>query len=45
MGILVVALANFILGSFIGPSDIEKFSKGFVGYNCKAINDPDQIIW
>jgi solute carrier family 12 sodium/potassium/chloride transporter 2 len=43
MGILMVALANFILGSFLGPSDIDKFSKGFVGYDCKAINELDEI--
>jgi solute carrier family 12 sodium/potassium/chloride transporter 2 len=40
MGILVVALANFIFGSFLGPSDIDKLSKGFVGYNCKTIQWP-----
>ena len=34
MAILMVALANFILGSFMGPSDLEEYSKGFIGYNC-----------
>ncbi|XP_046634308.1 bumetanide-sensitive sodium-(potassium)-chloride cotransporter-like [Daphnia pulicaria] len=37
MGILMVALANFILGSFLGPSDIDKFSKGFVGYDFELL--------
>lgn len=35
MGILIVALANFIVGSFIGPTGVEDIAKGFVGYNCK----------
>ena len=35
MGILVVALGNFLIGSFIGPVNIDEYAKGFVGYNCK----------
>ena len=35
MGILVVSLGNFFVGSFIGPqSDLDQISKGFIGYNC-----------
>lgn len=37
MGILIVALTNFIVGSIIGPADIEELSKGFFGYNSKLI--------
>ena len=33
MGILTVALTNFIVGSIIGPADIEEVSKGFFGYS------------
>ncbi|KAI9550869.1 hypothetical protein GHT06_000210 [Daphnia sinensis] len=32
MGILVVALANFVVGSIIGPSSMDELAKGFVGY-------------
>ncbi len=35
MGILIVALANFIVGSILGPSGVDELSKGMVGYNCK----------
>lgn len=35
MGILLVALGNFVLGSFIGPIGLEEHAKGFVGYDCK----------
>ena len=34
MAILVVSLANFIVGSFMGPADGDELSKGFLGYNC-----------
>ena len=37
MGILLVSLANFIIGSIIGPSDIEEISKGFIGFDCTYI--------
>ncbi len=43
MGILTVALGNFILGSFMGPSDIEEYSKGFIGYNCKFFLDKKKL--
>lgn len=36
MAILVVSLGNFIVGSIMGPSDIDEVAKGFVGYNCKS---------
>ena len=35
MGVLLVAIGNFLIGTFIPPSD-EKFSKGFTGYRSKA---------
>jgi hypothetical protein len=35
MGILIVALANFIVGSILGPSGVDELSKGMVGYNRK----------
>lgn len=38
MGILMVALANFIFGSFIGPTDADKFSKGFIGYDFELLS-------
>jgi hypothetical protein len=34
MAILVVSLANFIIGSIMGPVDDDEISKGFLGYNC-----------
>jgi hypothetical protein len=37
MGILIVALANFIVGSILGPSGADELSKGFFGYNRKEI--------
>jgi hypothetical protein len=36
MGILIVALANFIVGSIMGPTSDDELSKGFIGYNRKA---------
>jgi solute carrier family 12 sodium/potassium/chloride transporter 2 len=36
MGILIVALANFIVGSIMGPTSDDELSKGFIGYNSKA---------
>jgi solute carrier family 12 sodium/potassium/chloride transporter 2 len=36
MGILIVALANFIVGSIMGPTTDDELSKGFIGYNRKA---------
>lgn len=35
--ILMFALANFIVGSILGPSGIDEVSKGFVGYNAEII--------
>jgi hypothetical protein len=35
MGILIIALANFIVGSALGPTSVDELSKGFVGYNRK----------
>ena len=35
--ILLVAIADFIIGTLIGPKgDVEK-AKGFIGYNCKSL--------
>lgn len=36
-GILMVSLTNFIVGSFIGPSDIDELSKGFIGYKSNKL--------
>lgn len=33
MGILVVALVNFLVGSILGPASTEELAKGFVGYS------------
>nr|CAH0110929.1 unnamed protein product [Daphnia galeata] len=38
MGILIVALANFIVGSILGPSGVDELSKGMVGYNLEIIS-------
>ena len=35
MVILAVSLVNFVVGSFMGPANIEVISQGFVGYNSK----------
>lgn len=35
MGILTVALGNFLLGSVIGPISEDEYAKGFVGYDRK----------
>lgn len=35
LGILLVAIVDFLIGSFIGPKNDETVAKGFVGYNCK----------
>ncbi len=33
--ILIVSFLNYLIGSFIPPTD-EKKAKGFIGYNCKT---------
>lgn len=33
--ILLIALADFVIGTFIGPKSIEEYAKGFIGYNGK----------
>ena len=33
--ILLAAMADFVIGSFIGPMSDEEYSRGFVGYNGK----------
>ena len=38
MGLLIIllaAMADFVIGSFIGPMSDEEYSRGFVGYNGK----------
>lgn len=43
--ILLVALANFIVGSFMGPGDSEeKKAKGFLGYDCNFTNYKDKLL-
>jgi solute carrier family 12 sodium/potassium/chloride transporter 2 len=32
--ILLVAIADFIIGTFIGPQNDEVQAKGFIGYDC-----------
>ncbi|EFX74296.1 hypothetical protein DAPPUDRAFT_252082 [Daphnia pulex] len=39
MGILIVALANFIVGSALGPTSVDELSKGFVGYNLEILSN------
>ncbi len=36
--ILLVAIGDYIIGSFIGPKSDDDIAKGFVGYNCKFIS-------
>lgn len=31
--ILLVAIVDFMIGTFIGPKDDEEKAKGFIGYN------------
>lgn len=31
--ILLVAIADFIIGAFIGPLDDDEFTRGYVGFN------------
>ncbi|XP_046440487.1 bumetanide-sensitive sodium-(potassium)-chloride cotransporter-like [Daphnia pulex] len=38
MGILIIALANFIVGSGLGPTSVDELSKGFVGYNLEILS-------
>lgn len=33
--ILLAAMTDFVIGSFIGPMSDEEYSKGFVGFNGK----------
>ena len=33
MAILIVSLANFFIGSFIGPADIEERALGYYGFD------------
>ncbi len=35
--ILLIAIADFIIGSIIGPKRDADIAKGFVGYNCKIL--------
>jgi solute carrier family 12 sodium/potassium/chloride transporter 2 len=32
--ILLVAMADFVIGTFIGPQNDEAQAKGFIGYDC-----------
>lgn len=31
--ILLIALVDFLIGSFVGPKDDKEYAKGFVGYD------------
>lgn len=33
--ILLVAMADFMIGTFVGPRSDEAKAKGFLGYDCK----------
>lgn len=33
--ILLVAIGDYIVGSFIGPKNDSDLAKGFVGYSCE----------
>jgi solute carrier family 12 sodium/potassium/chloride transporter 2 len=35
LGILLVAIADFFIGTFIGPKSNAEKAKGFIGYNGK----------
>lgn len=35
--ILLIALGDFIIGTFIGPKNNEEYAKGFIGYNGEFI--------
>ncbi len=37
MAILLVSLANFIVGNIMGPSTDEERAKGFIGFNCTPL--------
>lgn len=35
IAIIVVAMVDFMVGTFMGPKDVEEISKGFVGLSGK----------
>lgn len=36
--ILLAAIADFIIGTFVGPKSDSDMAKGFIGYNCEYPN-------
>lgn len=37
--ILLLAIADFMIGTFIGPKDDQERAKGFIGYNGNVYNN------
>ncbi|XP_026672114.1 bumetanide-sensitive sodium-(potassium)-chloride cotransporter [Ceratina calcarata] len=37
--ILLLAIADFVIGTFIGPKDDEERAKGFIGYNANLLEE------
>lgn len=35
--ILIAAMIDFFIGTFVGPKSDEEVAKGFVGYNSKCL--------
>lgn len=42
--ILLLAIADFMIGTFIGPKDDQERAKGFMGYNGN-IHDNNWLNW
>ncbi|XP_074110335.1 sodium chloride cotransporter 69 [Cotesia typhae] len=37
--ILLIALGDFIIGTFVGPKNNEEYAKGFIGYNAELFRE------
>ena len=44
LGVLLIAMANFLIGTFIPPTEV-KFSKGYVGYRGKLHNVQGPVVF
>lgn len=42
--ILVVAIADFVIGTFIGPKNDEDRARGFEGYSRKSRKSPERFF-
>ena len=38
LGMLVIAIVDFFIGAFIGPTNDEEIARGFLGWNGKSFN-------